>query len=180
MKRDAAPAPRVAATLLMGFIVAVLSTTVFSWWAAGPLRLQPLVVMVVSAGFRLPLIPGGLVAVVLGYLADLASGGVNGLQITAYLMVLSVCAVAERKLEISSWPFQMLAAGAMSLLFQLAVIGGISLISHQPLHSPHLFWVLGAQAALTALTAPVFFGVLEFLVAVFDHFWPRQSGQARK
>jgi cell shape-determining protein MreD len=180
MKRDAAPAPRVAATLLMGFIISVLSTTAFSWWAVGPLRLQPLVVMVVSAGFRLPLIPGGLVTLSLGYLADLASGGVSGLQITAYLLVLSVCAVAERKLEINSWPFQMLSAGAMSLLFQMVVVGGISLLARQPLHSPSLLWVLGAQAALTALTAPVFFGILEFMVTVFDHFWPHQSGQARK
>lgn len=180
MKRDAAPAPRVAATLLMGLIISVLSTTVFSWWAAGPLRLQPLVVMVVSAGFRLPLIPGGLVAVCLGYLADLASGGVSGLQITAYLVVLSVCALAERKLEINSWPFQMLSAGAMSLLFQLVVIGGVSLIAREPVYSASLLWVLASQAALTALTAPVFFAVLEFLVAVFDHFWPSQGAQARK
>jgi hypothetical protein len=57
---------------------------------------------------------------------------------------------------------------------------GISLIGRQPEHSPHLLWVLAAQAALTALTAPVFFGMLEFLVAVFDHFWPHQGGQARK
>jgi cell shape-determining protein MreD len=180
MKRAAAIAPRVAATLLMGFLLVVLSTTVFSWWSAESLRLQPIVVVVVSAGFRLPLIPGGLVAVVLGYLADLASGGISGLQITAYIMVLSSCAMAERKLEINSWPFQMLAAGAMSLLSQLAVTGGIFLISRQPLNSPHLFWVLGSQAALTSLTAPVFFGALELLVVLLDQFWPRQSGQARK
>ncbi len=179
MKREVPPAPRAVATLVMGFAVSVLSTTLFSWWSAGPLRLQPLVVMVVSAGFRLPLIPGGLVTLILGYMADMASGGTSGLQITAYLMVLCVCAVAERKLEINSWPFQMLAAGAMSLLFQLAVMAGISLVGRQPLNTTHLISILSAQAALTALTAPVFFAILESTVALVDYFWPA-GGQARK
>ena len=175
MKRLVSPAPRAAATLFMGFLVTVLGTTAFSWWSAGPLRLQPLVVMVVSAGFRLPLVAGGLVAVGLGYLGDLASGGVSGLQITAYLLVLCVCALAERKLDISSWPFQMLAAGAMSVLFHLVVIGGIMLVGRRPLDSPHLLWLLTAQALLTALTAPVFFTVLEFMVVLFDLFWPKRG-----
>lgn len=173
MRREVSVGPRVAATLLMGFAVSVLSTTLLNWWSAGPLRLQPLVVMIVSAGFRLPLVPGGLVTLVLGYLSDLASGGVSGLQMTAYLLVLSVCAVAERKLEINSWPFQMMATGAMSLLFQLAVIGGLLLISREALVPANLVWVLLAQAALTALTAPLFFAVLEFLVRLIDYFWPK-------
>ena len=66
--------PRLAATLFLGFILVVLGTTLFAWWSAGPLRLQPVVVMVVSAGFRLPLLAAGSVAAILGYVGDVTSG----------------------------------------------------------------------------------------------------------
>jgi hypothetical protein len=39
---------------------------------------------------------------------------------------------------------------------------------------PNLPWVLLSQAALTALTAPVFFALLEWTVRLFDHFWPQR------
>ncbi len=173
MKKEASPWCRVVATVLLGFIITVLSTTVFAWWAAGPLRLQPLVVMVVSAGFRLPLLQGGLAALFLGYMSDVASGGFTGLQLTAFMLVLCSCALAERKLEISSWPFQMMATGAMSLLFHLAVIGGLTLTGRQDLAILDLVWILAIQALLMALTAPVFFAVLESMVKAVAYFWPK-------
>lgn len=177
-KRADPPWPRLAATLVMGFVLMVLTTTLFKWWSVGPLKLQPVVIVVVSAGFRLPLLPGGLVAISMGYLGDLLSGGVVGLQVMANLVVLSCCAIAQRKLEINSWPFQMMAAGLMSLLAQVTTMGGIMLINRGQIIPLSVPLVLGAQACLSALTAPVFFGLLEALVGLAKRLWPVAGGQS--
>ncbi len=170
-KREESPWPRLLATLLLGFFLNVLSTTLFNWWALGPVKLMPLVVLVVSAGFRLPLWGAGVAAVVLGYLGDLVSGGVVGLQVTACLLVACACALAQRKLEINSWPFQMLAVGVMSLVLHLTVIGGLMLASREHLMPARLPWVLAAQSVLSALTAPIFFALLEAMVRLMAGLW---------
>jgi rod shape-determining protein MreD len=175
--RDESPWPRLLATGLLGFLLTVLSTTFFAWWAVGAVKLQPVVVMVVSAGFRLPLVAACSLAVFLGYLNDLVSGGVVGLQVLAFVVVANACALAQRKLEISSWPFQMMAVGLMSLVTQMAMIGGVVLINRGQLMPLGLHLVLAAQALLSALTAPVFFAVLEALVRLFTSLWPTR-GQA--
>lgn len=159
-----ATGPRVLGSFAAGFMLLVAGSTLFSWWALGPLRLEPLMALVVSAGFRLPLLAGGLVVFVLGYLEDALSGGVIGIRVTAYLLVFFICALAQRKLEINSWPFQMVSVGLMSLVFQLGVLGGLSLVDFQHLAPANLLWVVGTQAALSAFTAPLFFGFLELMI----------------
>lgn len=176
-KREDTPWPRLLATVLLGFVLTVLSTTFFAWWSLGALKLQPVVVMVVSAGFRLPLAAACALAVLLGYMNDLVGGGVLGLQVLAYLMVAIGCAVAQRKLEISSWPFQMMSAGLMTLAVQLVMIGGVMLVKRDQLVPLGLPSVLAAQALVSALTAPVFFGLLEALVGIITRLWPSR-GQA--
>ncbi|KMY68617.1 hypothetical protein AAU61_03000 [Desulfocarbo indianensis] len=173
-KRDMGIWPRLIATLFMGFILIVFSTTLFAWWAVGPLRLQPLMVVVISAGFYLPLGPGGLLVLFFGYLSDLLSGGVLGLQLTAYMVVFLACAVAQRQIEIHSWPLQMLAVAAMSVVFQLLVAGGLFLIHREQLVPTNLAAVLITQAALTALTAPLFFTLLDGLVRLAVKLWPKE------
>ena len=177
IKREDTPWPRLLATALLGFMLTVLSTTFFAWWSVGALKLQPVVAMVVSAGFRLPLVAGCSLAALLGYMNDLVGGGVVGLQVLAYLIVTCGCAVAQRKLEISSWPFQMMSVGVMSLVTQLVMIGGLMLVNRGQFMPPDLPLVLAAQALLSALTAPVFFGLLEALVRIITHLWPSR-GQA--
>ena len=174
-KRDESFWPRLLATGLLGFLLTVLSTTLFAWWAVGEVKLQPLVVMVVSAGFRLPLVPACFLALFLGYINDLISGGVVGLQVMAYLLVVCACAVAQRKLEISSWPFQMVAVGVMSLVTQVAMLGGVVLVNRGQLVPLGLPVVLAFQALLSALTAPAFFGLLEAMVGLFTRFWPSRG-----
>ena len=161
--------------MVLGFVLTVLSTTLFAWWSVGAVKLQPVVVMIVSAGFRLPLLSGGAVAVLLGFMSDLVSGGVVGLQLFAYLLVLCLCAVAQRKLEINSWPFQMLAVGLMSLVTQVAMTGGQVLVNRGqtlPLVMPLLMII---QALFSALTAPMLFGLLQGLVRLIEHFWPSST-----
>ncbi len=166
--------PRVVATLVMGFILTVFSTTLFAWWAVGPVRLQPMIVVVVSAGFLLPLGIGGLLVLFLGYLSDLLSGGILGLQLTAYMVVFLACAVAQRQIEVYSWPLQILAVAVMSLVFQLLVVGGLILVHRGQMVPPNLTAVVGAQAALSALTAPLFFSLLEALVRLAVRLWPKE------
>ena len=127
MRRDASRWPRAGATLILGFLLAVMSTTVFSWWSLGPLRLEPMIVLVVSAGYRLPLILGFLVVWALAYLMDLISGGVLGLNIVIYSVVYVICQLARRKLNIDSWPFQMLSVGLMTMLAHLLMAAGLTL-----------------------------------------------------
>ncbi|MCB2188313.1 MAG: rod shape-determining protein MreD [Deltaproteobacteria bacterium] len=177
-KRQASCWPRLFATVLTGFFLVVLSTTVFSWWAVGPLKLEPLVVVMVSAGFNLPLAPGAIAVAFLGYLADMVSGGVMGLQMAAYLAVFCLCAVAERKLEINSWPFQMGSVGLMTMLQQALVVGGLMLVRRDHLLPPNLPWVLLAQAVLNALTAPLFFAMLETMVRLLGRLWPQTKRKA--
>ena len=176
-KREDSPWPRLLATACLGFVLTVLSTTLFAWWTAGNLKLQPVVVMVVSAGFRLPLAASCSLAVLLGYMNDLVSGGVVGLQVLAYLIVACSCSLAQRKLELNAWPLQMLSVGVMTLVTQLTMIGGVMLVNRGQLVPLSLHLALGAQSLLSALTAPIFFGLLEGLVGIFNRLWPsRQAG----
>lgn len=176
MKRAPSMAPRFLGTLLVGFLLTVLGTTVFAWLAVGPLKLEPLLVVVVSVGFRLPFVAGGILVFGLAYLSDCLGGGILGLQVTAYVTVFVLCALAERKLEISSWPLQMAAVGVMSLIYQLMVAGGLTLVERQHLTPPKLLWLVAMQAVLSAFTAPVFFAFLELVVGMFNRVWLRLGG----
>ncbi len=167
--------PRLAATLLLGFLFSVLSTTLFAWWAVGPLRLSPLVVVVVSAGFRLPLVPGGAAVLFLGYLADLLSGGAVGLQLTALVVIFLLCTAAQRQLAIDSIPFQAVSVWLMTALNQALLVGGLVLMNRGQLIPANLPWVVAAQATLGALTAPVFFWMLEALARMFERVWPKRK-----
>jgi cell shape-determining protein MreD len=157
----------------LAFIFAVLDTTLFAWWSLGPLKMQPLIPLVVSAGFNLPLLYGGVLTLFIGYVSDVLSAGVVGLEITAYQMVFLSCAMARMRLEINSWPLQMMAVGLVSLMFQAIVALGLSLVEREHLTTGNLSWVMTAQALLCALTAPIFFGVLEFFTHMLRKMWPK-------
>jgi cell shape-determining protein MreD len=174
VRRDYNKWPRALATLVLGLFMVVLGTTVFSWWTLGPLRLEPLTALVVAAGYRLPLIMGFLVVWTLAYLTDLVSGGLMGLTLVSYSVVYVACTLGQRKLQIDSWPFQMLAVGLMSVLHHLLVLGGLYLTrqGYAPAANPAL--LLAAQALLSALTAPIFLALLEGLTALLARFWPEQ------
>jgi rod shape-determining protein MreD len=173
-KREMVIWPRFIATLVLGFLLTVFSTTLFAWWAVGPLRLQPIMVVVVAAGFYLPLGLGGILVLFFGCISDLLSGGVIGLQLSAYMVVFLCCAMAQRQIEIHSWPLQMMAVAVMSLVAQLLVVGGLYLIHREQLVPVNLMAVAAAQAALTALTAPLFFTILEALVRLTVRLWPKE------
>jgi len=164
--------PRALATLIMGYVIVALSSTLFDWWSVGPLQLQPLVVVVVSAGFRLPLWPAAALTLFLGYLTDLCSGPPLGMQMTSYVFVLCVCAVAERKLDISSWALQMLAVGLMSFLQQALVLTGMALMHEVDEPLADLAAMTMGHALLCALTAPLFFAALEGLVGLISRVSP--------
>ncbi|MGD9124937.1 MAG: hypothetical protein PVG60_07580 [Desulfarculaceae bacterium] len=169
--------PLLAATALLGIILVVLSTTAFAWWALGPFRLQPLVILAVAAGFRLPLFSGGLVVFSLGYLSDLLSGGIVGLQVTALVAVYVICALAERKLEVNTWPLQMLAVGVMTPLFLVLVLLGLWLVYKQSPMRPDTSAVILAQAVANAVCAPLFFAALRAIVRLLDRFWPQKRSR---
>lgn len=178
-RRDTALWPRFVATLVLGFFLIVLSTTLFAWWAVGPLRLQPLMVVVIAAGFFLPLGPGGILVLFFGYLSDLLSGGIIGLQLSSYMVVFLCCAIAQRKIEIYSWPLQMIAVAVMSMVSQFLVVGGLYLIHREQLVPANLMTIAAAQALLTALTAPVFFSILGALVRLAVRLWPKEHGSGQ-
>ena len=161
--------------MLLGLILSVLSTTVFAWWAVGPLRVQPMIVLIVSAGFTLRLSSGAMVVVVLGILQDLQSGGMVGLNLTAFSVVFLICALAERKLAINAYSLQMSAVGVMSLVEQLIVWGGLGLVRQNSAIPLNLAWLVGAQAVLSALTAPLFFGLLELITGLVTNVWPTEK-----
>lgn len=124
LKHEAGRWPRALGTSAMGLLMAVLGTTAFTWWAVGPLRLEPLIVLVVSAGYRLPLVLGFVVVMFLGYVADLISGGVMGLSMVVFTLIYVICQLARLKLDIASWPFQMLSVGVLTVLAHLLTAGG--------------------------------------------------------
>ena len=172
MRRDAGRWPRALGTAVMGLLLAVLGTTAFSWWALGPLRLEPLIVLVVSVGYRLPLVLGFIVVMFLGYVADLVSGGVLGINVVIFTVVYVICQLARRKLDIASWPFQMLSVGVLTILAHLLTAGAVTLTVPSYVPPVNLPLLLLAQALINALTAPLFFGLNEGLVGLLGRLWP--------
>lgn len=175
LKREPSVFSQAVSILVMGFFLAVLSTTLFAWWPASSLKLQAVVIMVVAAGFRLPLGVGGLVVLFLGYISDLVSGGFVGLQLMAFMAVFCLCSVAQLHLAIDSWPLQVAGVGAMSIFSQLLIFLGLALTNRQYLAPDALLLTFLSQAAFTALLAPLFLALLDRLVKLADHFWTKQE-----
>jgi len=174
LRREPSRWPRALGTAVMGLLLAVLGTTAFSWWALGPLRLEPLIVLVVSAGYRLPLVLGFIVVMFLGYVADLISGGVMGLNVVIFTVVYVICQLARRKLDITSWPFQMLSVGVLTILDHLLTAGAVTLTVPSYVPPVNLPLLLLAQGLINAFTAPLFFGLNEALVGMLARFWPAE------
>ena len=164
--------PRVAGALLIGFLLIVLSTTIFSWWAYDEIKIQPILVVVVWCGFKLPLTAAGIVSIILGYMGDSLSGGIVGLQIIVNVTVLCICAFAQRQLAINNWIYQMLTVGLMSLLSPLIIIGGLMLTSRQYIMPDNMLPLLLWQALLSAILAPLFFVMLEGITRLLQKVWP--------
>lgn len=171
------PWPRALATWLAGLIILVFSTTLFAWWEVGGVRLQPLTVVAVSAGFHLPMALGGVVVFSLGILADLLSGGFVGLSLSALMFAFLMSAIAQRWLDISSWQFQMVAVGLLGLFGRFIVLGGLILAERGYLAPAHGWPALSAGSVLAAITAPLFFHILEKMVAAAYKIWPSSNGQ---
>lgn len=170
------PWPRALATLLTGFILLVLSTTVFAWWEMGGVRLQPITVVAVSAGFNLPLVLGGIVVFIVGVAADLLSGGFVGLTLSALMLAFVVSAVVQRVLDLDTWVSGMFVVGLLNLLGQFAVIGGLVLAERSFLAPSNYWLILIVEAVLCALTAPVFFALLEKLTSLLARIMPAREG----
>ncbi len=164
--------PRVTSAMVVGFLLTVLSTTLFSWWAWGEIKIQPVMAVVVWCGFKLPILPGGLVVIMLGYLGDSLSGGIVGLQVIVNVAVFCVCATAQRQLALNSWPYQMLAVGIMSVVSPLIIMSGLMLTSRQYITPANLLSLLLWQAFLSAFLAPLFFVFLEGATRFLQKFWP--------
>jgi rod shape-determining protein MreD len=161
-----------AASFFWAFIFLVLDSTLFAWWSLGPLKLLPLIPLVVFAGFQMSMLQGALLVLFVGYVSDVLSAGVVGLQLTAYIVVFLGSTVAQRRLEINTWPLQMLAVGLVTIVFQIIIAVGLNLLVDAYFNMGNLSWVVLAQALLSALTAPWVFGALELATAVFVKLWP--------
>ncbi len=72
--------------LVPGVVLLLIQTTFSGVLTIGPFRLEPLLVLIVMAGFTLPLFWGSLLAACLGYAADVFSGGFLGLYTGLYLL----------------------------------------------------------------------------------------------
>ena len=178
MKPPERHAPRVVATAVVGFLLLVLSTTVLAWWRVGPIRLQPMMVVAVSAGFNLPVGAGGILVLLLGLVADTVSGGFLGLNLSGYMAAFLISSLAQRGLNITSWPFQMAAVGLFTMLGQFLVLGGLY-VADRPFLAPANLWlVLTVQALISAVAAPLFFWVLEGLVNRLEAVWPAGDKRA--
>lgn len=164
--------PKLIGALILGFFLTVLSTTIFSWWAWDEIKIQPVMVIIVWCGFKLPFVAGGIVVMLLGYLWDSLSGGIVGLQVIANVVVFCLCAIAQRHLALNNWLYQILAVGIMNIISPLIVIGGLVLVSHVYIMPDNIIPLLLWQAPLSALIAPLFFVFLEGLVRVLQKIWP--------
>jgi cell shape-determining protein MreD len=163
---------------IMGFLLSVLSTTVFSWWSIGEAQVQPLTALTVWAGFNLPLFSGAVLVTFLGYVADNLSGGIVGLHMLVYLAIFCASAIAEHHLALNNWIYQMAATGLMSMLSPLIIMGGLMLVSRQYLASQDMLTMMLLQAVLSALFAPAVFLALQGMIRILQKIWPkRQRGQ---
>jgi cell shape-determining protein MreD len=72
--------------LVPGVVLLLIQTTFSGVLTIGPFRLEPLLVLIVMAGFTLPLFWGSLLAGCMGYAADVFSGGFLGLYTGLYLL----------------------------------------------------------------------------------------------
>jgi rod shape-determining protein MreD len=159
-RSSATPFKTMLALFVFAFVFLVLDTTVWSWVDRNHFRPDLTLVLVVYLGLSLPMVAGGVLAVVCGLLTDTVSGGPIGLFIIVYLVIFGLARLARQKLDPASATYQILvvlalAATAEFLTWVLLFLLGWSL--GRLLESGLLVVSQTVSIMITALVSPAFF-----------------------
>jgi hypothetical protein len=95
-----------------------------------------------------------------------------GLNVLIFVVVYVLCQLARLKLDITSWPFQMLSVGLLTIPAHLLTAGAVTLTVPSYAPPANLPLLLLAQAVINAFTAPLFFGLNEALAGLLARFGP--------
>jgi rod shape-determining protein MreD len=159
----------------LSILLIVLQTTVADIIFSGRLVLEISTIVLIYAGFRLPLAKGAILAFVLGFIFDCIAGSVLGLFTLIYVLIflfsflVSVRMVTERMYFIALFTLicVLLEEFAVILFYNLAY--GFDIVHNTP-------FILLPQALIISMLAPIFFRLMH-KVEVFFYGKPAQSAE---
>lgn len=156
-------------------ILIVLQTTVSDIMFAGRLVLEISIIVVIYAGFRLPLIKGAISAFVLGFIFDCLVGLVLGFFTLIYVLIflfsffVSVKMVAERMRFIALFTLTCAFIEGFAVVLFYKLVYGIDVLSN----ASYIFF---PQVFIVGLLAPLFFYLMR-KAEVFLHGYQPQSAE---
>ena len=156
-------------------LLIVLQTTIADILFAGRLVLEISIIVVIYAGFRLPLIKGAMLAFVLGFVFDCIAGSVLGLFTLIYVLVflfsffVSARLVTERMHFIALFTLICVFLEEFTVVLFYNLAYGFDILYNTPV-------VFLLQALIVGLLAPVFFYMMR-RVEVFFYGKPAQSAK---
>ena len=166
---------RYLSLLFFGTIVICLQTMIANLLFSGKLVVELSLLMVLSAGFHLTWVKGGIFCFITGFLLDCFMGSVSGLFALIYLAFFLLAKFVSPRVYAEKIPFIMIFVGLCSLVEGLLVIVFYRLALDLD-KFPHVGDVFLPQAIIVGLLAPAFFSLFRSL-KVFSHAGTTRSAE---
>jgi rod shape-determining protein MreD len=145
---------RVLLLLVAGFSAILLQATVFSYLPWTDLKPDLLLIVVLYVGFFLAPTEGGVLAFLLGYLADLFSASVMGLFTFTRVVAWFVAKLASGVLHVKSVAAQTIFVAAYTVLDALVLVGALRFFGGPDYPAPDLDARVWFQVLLNTAAAP--------------------------
>ncbi len=159
-------------------LLIVLQTTIADILFAGRLVLEISIIVVIYAGFRLPLIKGAMLAFVLGFVFDCIAGSVLGLFTLIYVLVfllsffVSGKMVTERMHVIALFTLFCVFLEEFAVVLFYNLVYGFDILHNTP-------FVFLPQALIVGLFAPAFFYLMRRVEVFFYGKAAKSAERAR-
>jgi rod shape-determining protein MreD len=148
--------------LCFGIILIGLQTMIANLFFSGRLVVEISLLLVLSAGFNLTWIKGGILCFIIGFLLDCFMGSVSGLFALIYLTFFLLAKFVSPRVYAEKTWFIMVFVGLCSLVEGMLVIAFYRLAFDLD-KLPHIGDVFLPQAIIVGLLAPLFFSFVRRL-----------------
>ena len=154
---------RVLLPLFIGILFLTLQATLLT--SAPVRRIRPDLILILTLywGLSSPLISGGILAFLLGFLIDLFSGNAFGIYTFSRPLLFFLAHLFKGRFYLENFPSQFLFAFLFALLEGLLILTLLSGLNPEPVGNlyPSMLTFLVPQSLTTGLTTPIVFYFLQ-------------------
>ncbi|MGQ9647792.1 MAG: rod shape-determining protein MreD [Thermodesulfobacteriota bacterium] len=157
--------------LLTGIVFLTVQTTLFFHLPVQRIRPDIVLILILHWGFTLPLVSGGIHALLLGYLMDLFSGNSFGLYTFTRPLLFSLAQLFRSRFYIDRFVSQFSFVFAFAVFEGLLIFALLFALNPSPLGNLYPLFITSflPQSFLTAMITPVLFFLLKKFSFALSH-----------